>query len=129
MTPQAAEETGLALGTPVVGGLFDVDAGALGAGVIEPGTLCIIAGTWSINEVIIEEPLANPDLAMVSVFAAPGRWLVLEGSATSTTNLEWFINQCCGEEKLEAEKRGISIYDLCNEMVSSLPCGAHSTAS
>ena len=34
VTPGAAEETGLGVGTPVVGGMFDVDASAIGSGVV-----------------------------------------------------------------------------------------------
>ncbi len=126
VTREAAEATGLAEGTPVVGGMYDVDAGALGAGVIEPGTLCMIAGSWSINEVIIERPVQDPALAMVSVAMIPDRWLVLEGSATSATNLEWFVNQFCAEERQEAQQRGISVYDVVNERVASLSPGGTS---
>jgi hypothetical protein len=35
---------------------------------------------------------------MVSVAMVPDRWLVLEGSATSAANPEWFVNQFCAEE-------------------------------
>lgn len=38
--PDAARATGLATGTPVVGGLFDVDASTLGAGVHQPAPTC-----------------------------------------------------------------------------------------
>lgn len=124
VTAGAAEQTGLAVGTPVVGGLFDVDAGALGAGVIAPGTLCVIAGTWSINEAILDKPVLDPNLAMVSVAAIPGHWLALEASATSTTNLEWFIRECCGTEQQIAQARGVSVYDVCSEMVAALPPGS-----
>ncbi len=124
VTHEAVAATGLAAGTPVVGGLFDVDAGALGSGVIEPGTLCIIAGTWSINEVLLDQPVENRGLAMVHVGMVPGRWMVLEGSATSMANLEWFVNTLCGEEKLEAKQRGVSVYDICSEMVDSLTPGS-----
>lgn len=48
VTAEAARDTGLAQGTPVVGGMFDVNAGALGAGVLAPGQACMIAGTWSV---------------------------------------------------------------------------------
>ncbi len=123
VTPEAAESTGLAIGTPVVGGVFDVDASALGAGAINPGQLCLIAGTWSINEVVTEEPILDPTLFMTSIYTVPGRWLTIEASATSATNLEWFVAQCCGDERTEAEKRGISVYEVCNEKVASLPAG------
>jgi L-xylulokinase len=123
ITPEAAEATGLAAGTPVVGGIFDVDASALGAGVFQPGQVCVIAGTWSINEIVTDEPLVDPALFMTSIYTVPGLWLSIEASATSATNLEWFVTHFCGEEQAEAEKRGISVYELCSEMVASLPPG------
>jgi len=124
VTPEAAEATGLAVGTPVVGGIFDVDASALGSGVVDPGQVCIIAGTWSINEIVTAEPLVDPSLFMTSIYTVPGLWLTIEASATSATNLEWFVSRFCGEERLQAQERGISVYEICNELVASLPPGS-----
>ena len=39
-------------GGSVAGGMFDIDACALAAGVTDEENLCVIAGTWSINEYI-----------------------------------------------------------------------------
>ena len=124
VTPVAAQETGLAVGTPVVGGLFDVDASAIGSGVIHPNQACLVMGSWSINEVITREPIADPTLFMTTIFAAPDLFLTIEGSATSATNLEWFVNQFCGDERAEAKRRGISVYEVCSEEVASLPPGS-----
>ncbi len=120
VTRKAAEETGLAAGTPVVGGLFDVAASAVGCGAVQTNQACIIAGTWSINEVITSQPLMDPDVFMTTLFAVPGLFLNIEASATSATNLEWFVAQCCGDERAEAARRGISVYDVCNEEVEKL---------
>ena len=124
VTRAAAEETGLAAGTPVVGGVFDIDSSSIGCGAVHPGQACIIAGTWSINEVITQEPLVDPILFMTTLFAEPGLFLSTEASATSATNLEWFVAQCCGDERAEAQRRGISVYEVCNEVVASLPPGS-----
>jgi len=123
ITPEAARATGLAEGTPVVGGLFDVDASALGSGVHQPGQVCVIAGTWSINEIVTSDPIIDPGLFMTSIYTVPELWLTIEASATSATNLEWFVTQFCAEEKAEADKRGVSVYDVCSELVDSLPPG------
>ena len=123
VTPETSRATGLAEGTPVVGGLFDVDASALGSGVHHPGQVCIIAGTWSINEIVTSDPIVDPGLFMTSIYTVPGLWLTIEASATSATNLEWFVAQFCAQEKAEAEKRKISVYDVCSELVDSLPPG------
>ncbi len=121
VVPAAARETGLAVGTPVVGGLFDVDASAIGAGVIHANQACLVMGSWSINEVITEEPIVDPGLFMTTIFAAADLFLTIEGSATSATNLEWFVNQFCGEEREEARRRGISVYEVCSEEVGNIP--------
>ena len=121
VTAIAAQETGLAAGTPVVGGMFDVDASAIGSGVVDPNQACIVMGSWSINEVITREPIVEPDIFMTTIFADSDLFLTIEGSATSATNLEWFVQQCCGDERVEAKKRGISIYEVCNEEVASVP--------
>jgi L-xylulokinase len=124
VTSAAAQETGLAVGTPVVGGLFDVDASAIGAGAINVNQACLVAGSWSINEVITKEPIVDPGLFMTTLFADPSLFLTIEGSATSATNLEWFVNQCCGDERAEAKRRGVSVYEICSEEVGSLPPGS-----
>ena len=66
VTAEAAAATGLAEGTPVVAGLFDVVASALGSGASAPGEASIIAGTWSINQVIAAEAIVDPSVFMVS---------------------------------------------------------------
>ena len=124
VTPAAAQETGLAVGTPVVGGLFDVDASAIGAGAINVNQACLVMGSWSINEVITKDPIVDTNLFMTTLFADPSLFLTIEGSATSATNLEWFVNQCCGDERAEAKRRGVSVYEICSEEVASLPPGS-----
>jgi L-xylulokinase len=108
----------------VVGGLFDVDASAIGAGATRVNQACIVMGSWSINEVITKDPIVDPDLFMTTIFADPSLYLTIEGSATSATNLEWFVNQCCGDERAEAKRRGVSVYEICSEEVASLSPGS-----
>ncbi len=120
VSAEAAQATGLRVGTPVVGGIFDVSGCALGSGVIAPGQACIVAGTWSINEIVTAEPIIDPSLFMTTIYT-PDLWMTVESSATSATNLEWFVAQCCGEEQAEAKARGISVYSVCAEKVASLP--------
>ncbi len=56
---ECAERTGLVAGTPVVGGLHDVTASALGVGGLGIGTVAVVAGTYSINETLSSEPRVN----------------------------------------------------------------------
>ncbi len=92
VSDSAAAATGLNPGTPVAGGLFDVVASALGSGVVKPGQASIIAGTWSINQVLSETPVVDPNIFMVSGFG-DGRFANIEASATSAANLEWYVRE------------------------------------
>jgi L-xylulokinase len=89
VTAEVAARTGLAAGTPVVAGLFDVVASAVGAGVTRPGEASVIIGTWSINQAIVEKPAGN---VFMSCGLTPGRYMAMENSATSAANLEWMVH-------------------------------------
>lgn len=120
VSAEAARLTGLAEGTPVVGGFFDIDACALASGVIEPDLMCMIAGTWSINEYVRTRPVLDGSVAMNSYFCLPGYYLVEESNATSTGNNEWFIRQLLPEVADEARRSGGNVYDVVNGWVASL---------
>lgn len=117
VTPQAAKLTGLTAGIPVAGGLFDIDASAIATGITDDEKLCIIAGTWSINEYISKKPVVSRDLFMTSLYCMEGYWLTTEASATSASNLEWFVTQFMGEEKIKGKEAGKSVFDYANELL------------
>jgi L-xylulokinase len=94
VTAHAAGLTGLAAGTPVVSGLHDVDASALGAGCVRPGQLTVVAGTYSVNEVISDRPEVDGRW-LCRNWLHPGRWMLMSTSPTSATNLEWFVRRLC----------------------------------
>ncbi|MBE3068790.1 MAG: carbohydrate kinase [Planctomycetes bacterium] len=122
VTAAAAAETGLKAGTPVAGGMFDIDACALACGITDETQLCMIAGTWGNNQYISETPVVD-DVYMTSCFSMPGYYLMLEGSATSASNLEWFVTEFFGAEREKAEREGRSVYDLCNDLVAATKPG------
>jgi len=101
ITTEVAELTGLAEGTPVLGGFFDIDACAIATGLTSSEDLSIIAGTWSINQFISEEPVGSQEIFMTSIYGIPGYWLVTEASPTSASNLEWFINNLMEDTSYE----------------------------
>ncbi|MGA2379502.1 MAG: FGGY-family carbohydrate kinase [Spirochaetia bacterium] len=120
VTEKAAAETGLTAGTPVAGGLFDITACAIGSGITSPDKLCLIAGSWSINEYISPAPVQDRDLFMTSTYCIPGYWLITEASATSASNLEWVVSELMEGERREAQAKGGSVFDTVNEMVQGI---------
>jgi L-xylulokinase len=120
VTAQAAKITGLKVGTPVSAGMFDVNACGIASGLNDEQKLCMIAGTWSINEYISRKPLINKGVSLNSMFCIPDYYLVEESSPTSAGNMEWFIRNLMSYEKKEEESFKRSIYDITNKWVEEI---------
>ncbi|MDR2346671.1 MAG: carbohydrate kinase [Planctomycetaceae bacterium] len=120
ITAEAANLTGLHEGTPVAGGMFDIDACGLAVGMTDESRFCMVAGTWGNNQFISSKPIVDKDVFMTSCYSIDGYYLVLEGSATSASNLEWFVTQFFEGDKELLKIRGMtkSIYEHCSELVS-----------
>ena len=114
ITKEAAAATGLKEGTPVIGGMFDINACALAVNVTDDENICMIAGTWSINEYPRKSAVLDGSVQMNSIFCLPDYYLIEESSPTSAGNNEWFIRQLLPELKEQAKLEGKSIYDIMN---------------
>ncbi len=119
ITAEAAALTHLAEGTPVAGGMFDIDACGLSSAITDESQLCMILGTWGNNQYVSQTPVVDKDVFMTTCYSIPGYYLMLEGSATSASNLEWFIDQFFEPEATAAKQQGKSVYDIINKSVAS----------
>ncbi|MCG6189523.1 FGGY-family carbohydrate kinase [Maribellus maritimus] len=117
VTQKAAVQTGLKAGTPVAGGMFDIDACALASGIADENQMSLVAGTWGNNQYIAKNPLIDKDLFMSSIYAIPGWYLMLEGSPTSAGNLDWFIDTFLQDEK---KRHGSRFFEWLNKQVCSV---------
>lgn len=120
ITDEAAEKCGLAAGTPVIGGMFDIDACALAVGITDERNICMIAGTWSINEYICNAPVLDGSVAMNSLFTLPNYCLVEESSPTSAGNNEWFLKQLLPEFIDAKLMNKENYYDELNQWVEEI---------
>ena len=111
VTREAAARTGLAEGTPVVCGLHDVTASALGIGGHAEGVLAIVAGTYSINEVVSSEPRVDGRWFCRNAIA-PGRWNNMAISPASAANYDWFLDTLCRRDQDAADAAGQSVHAL-----------------
>jgi len=120
ITSEAAKLTGLIEGTPVAGGMFDIDACGLAVGMTDESIFCMIAGTWGNNQFISKTPVVDRDMFMTSCYSIDGYYLMLEGSATSAANLEWFVSQLFESDRELLRIQGMtkSIYDHYTELVA-----------
>ena len=111
VTAAAAASTGLAPGTPVVAGLHDVTASALGIGGHREGVVAIVAGTYSINETVSAEPRVDRRWFCRAAID-PGRWNSMAISPASAANYDWFLDTLCRRDQLAAEADGVSVHAL-----------------
>lgn len=120
VTREVAEATGLCEGTPVAGGMFDIDACAIAMNVTSPEKLCVIAGTWSINEYVAKTPVTDHSIMMNSLFCVEDYFLIEECSPTSASNSEWYLQNFMAKEIEDCKAEGKSIYSLADEMIYNI---------
>lgn len=94
VTAKAAAETGLAVGTPVVGGAGDQAASAAGNGIVEPGIVSCTIGTSGVVFAHLAQP-AYDKAGRVHTFchSAAGAWHVMGVTQGAGLSLQWFRNQ------------------------------------
>jgi len=118
ITHEAALITKLEEGTPVAGGYFDIDAGALASGILSEDVLCLIAGTWSINEYITKDLESGYGKFSNTVSYLPNYYLVEDSSPTSASNFDWFVENFLYVDNKHASKS--DIYKSCDDLLSKM---------
>ncbi len=104
VTPQAARETGLAAGTPVITGTADAAAEAVSAGLVHNGDMMVMYGSSTFFIVKTPRPL-EPRNFWSSHFLEPGTRVVAGGTAAAGSLTKWFRDQF-GSGEVEAERAG-----------------------
>ncbi len=120
VTAGAAEATGLAAGTVVVAGGGDQAAGAVGMGVVRPGTVSATIGTSGVVFAATDRPARDPG-GRVHTFchAAPHRWHVMGVTQGAGLSLRW-LRDTFGSGAAPADGR--DPYDrLCDEAAQAPP--------
>tara|TARA_R110002020_G_scaffold109430_11_gene253094 strand:+ start:10161 stop:11654 length:1494 start_codon:yes stop_codon:yes gene_type:complete len=96
VTEAAAQETGLAAGTPVTCGTIDAAAEAVSVGVRRPGDMMMMYGSTIFIILLSDKPLSDPRL-----WHAPwlfhGEHAAMAGLATSGTLTHWFRDRFARE--------------------------------
>lgn len=116
VTALAATETGLAEGTPVAGGMIDIEACAYATGLMRQGELAVVTGTWSMVEYLSPMPVKDKALFINALSYLPDYYLVVEGSSTSASNYDWAMEQMF-PEWVEAAGGKQAFYRLTGDIV------------
>ena len=124
VSSEAAERTGLPVGTPVVAGAVDVVASALGGGAYRPGQACSTLGTSFLNTLVSDAPSFEPVGTGVQACMPEGRWGRSLVNTTGTMGIEWMVKTLAEPERQQAAATGQSVYDLIEAQVSQVPVGS-----
>jgi xylulokinase len=126
ITPEAAEETGLKAGIPVVAGGGDGLCAAVGVGSVKPGMVYNYLGSSSWIALATEKPFYDDQMrTFVWAHAVPGYVQPCGTMQTAGSSYNWLKNELCKIETAEAEKQGISPYEVINQKIALSPPGAN----
>ena len=116
-----AEASGLAAGTPVVAGAGDQAAGAVGMGIVTPGTVSATIGTSGVVFAATDRPVTDAQGRLHTFcHAIPNRWQVMGVTQAAGLSLRWlrdtFFKDCA--------KDSGEIYDRMTAEAEAAPPGS-----
>jgi xylulokinase len=123
VSAEAANEAGLAVGTPVIGGAADMIASALGAGVIEAGDVLLKFG--GSVDVLTATDRAQPDARLyLDYHLRPGLYVPNGCMSTGGSALNWFARNFAGGEAEPARAAGLTLHQWLDRLAEAKPPGA-----
>lgn len=126
LNAQAAEEMGLIAGIPIAEGGIDAHVGAIGLGVVEPGSMALITGS---SHVMLGQTTkavyANGIWGAYANAIIPGQYTVEAGQVSTGSTLAWFVKNYCPQALAKARAKGQSPYKFLDEQASKVPIGAN----
>ena len=123
VTEEAAAQSGLAVGTPVVAGGLDAACGTLGAGVIHPGETQEQGGQAGGMSICTDTYKADPSL-ILGYHVVPGQWLLQGGTTGGGGVMRWFEREFADYERSRKAVTGKSSLEQLNEIAEAVPAGS-----
>jgi autoinducer 2 (AI-2) kinase len=126
VSQEAAQQTGLLAGTPVITSGGDTQLALTGVGAVNPLDYTVVGGSFWQTTVVTSEPVIDPEIRVRALcHTVPGQWMTegigfLHGFAS-----RWLRDGFCHRELELAEARGVDAYALLEEMAQEVPPGSH----
>ncbi|MBI2718111.1 MAG: FGGY-family carbohydrate kinase [Rhizobiales bacterium] len=127
ITAAAAAATGLAQGTPVVGGAADLIASALGAGIVNPGDVLLKFG-GSVDVLIATSRVAPDPRMFLDYHLVPGLYMPNGCMSTGGSGLNWFVSTFAGAETQTAAGQGLTVHQYLDRLAEACPAGCEGLA-
>ena len=119
VTEEAAAETGLKIGTPVVLGGGDTQCALLGTAAVEPGDVGVVLGTFGPIQMAVPMPIiSDPELIWSGCHTVPGSWVIESTSMETGQTYRWVRDIFYASESLDT-------YSVMNREAQASPPGAN----
>jgi len=115
VTAEAAEQTGLPKGIPVVAGGLDAACATLGAGAVRQGQIQEQGGQAGGMSIVLDRAVKDEKL-ILSCHVVPGKW-ILQGGTVGGGSLNWFRREfaCAADDQF---------YEAVNKEAARIPAGS-----
>ena len=125
VTREAARETGLPKGVPVIAGCSDALASMYAMGLKQLGDAGESSGTTSLVFAGSEKKSPSNVPVVTRPCTIQGMPWIFDAPIQSTgASIKWFIDKMAAQEKLEAKEKQMDIYTYLNELASEAQPGA-----
>ena len=126
VSEEAAKQTGLAAGIPVVSGGGDAQLGCVGVGVVSPGQAAVFGGSFWQYEFNTSNGKTDPGCRVrVNCHAIPGVWQYEALAFKPGLVMRWFRDGFCELEKQQGEESGKDPYYLMDKKAAEVPAGCY----
>lgn len=123
VTREAAAQTGLAEGTPVICGTGDSTAEAVSGGAVEPGSLLFQFGSSLFFYFCIDRPILD-NRVRSGFFTVPGTYCLSGGTNAAGTLTQWLRDEFYQDALLAEQQGGPNAYEAMAAEAEKLPPGA-----
>jgi xylulokinase len=125
LSAEAAAQTGLAPGTPVVGGGGDQAAQAVGSGIIGEGLVSATLGTSGVVFAASDSYRIEPEGRLHAFcHAVPGKWHLMGVMLSAAGSFRWYRDTLGEAELTRAAQENRDPYDLLTEAAATVEPGS-----
>ena len=126
VTAEAAEATGLKVGTPVICGGGDGSCAGVGVGCVRPGSAYNCLGSSSWIALTVEKPIVDAQRRTMNwAHVVPGLLHPSGTMQTAGSAYNWMINTLCMYEQSKAAASGRTVFDFIDDEIGKVPIGSN----
>jgi len=125
VTEEAAKETGIPAGTPVIVGGGDGSFIQIGLGEINVGDAYIYMGTAPATYICIDHEIKDTEhIYCTPLPNQPGKWLIGGFNGPTIASLSWCEKELGNLEAEAAKKEGVNIFQMMDKEAERVPPGS-----